>query len=279
MIVLLYNSFSNAGKGARTAQLIIHELVQKGIALEHHCDIWPELIPAEAKIWIVGGDGTLNYFLNKYGILPNPVGIFEGGTGNDLYWKIHGNRSVHNQIDFLLNSQNNIHVDVGQCNEELFINGVGIGFDGEVLKKMKNIRRIGGHLGYLVQVIKTIFSYREQTFSLDFNKQKLSQTLLLLNIGNSSRTGGGFHISPLAEINDGLLNILLCQKLSIINRLRYLPVIEKGNHLSLPFISHYTTTSINITAEKKCFYQLDGELRKAQKFNISILNEKIRVIS
>lgn len=279
MIVLLYNSYSSAGKGIGMAQHIIQILNQKGVELEHYCDKWPASFHFSSKIWLVGGDGTLNYFLNLYGILPNPLGIFEAGTGNDLYWKIYGKRSLQNQIDFLIKSQHNTPIDVGLCNGELFLNSVGIGFDGEVLKKMKSIRKIGGHLGYLIQVIRTIFSFKEKEFCLEFNNLKLNQKFLLLNIGNSSRTGGGFHISPLAEINDGLLDILTCQKLSVLKRLRYLPVIEKGKHLALPFIAHYTTKAIKITANNDCYYQLDGELRKAVNFNIKIMEEKIMMIN
>ena len=49
-------------------------------------------------------------------------------------------------------------IDVARCNNEYFVNMIGLrAFDGEVLRKMKTVRLIGGHLGYLLVVIRLIF--------------------------------------------------------------------------------------------------------------------------
>ena len=52
-------------------------------------------------------------------------------------------------------------VDAASCNDQLYMNSLGIGFDGEVLQSMRTIRWMGGHLGYLLVVLRKIFSFKE----------------------------------------------------------------------------------------------------------------------
>ncbi len=275
MIVLLYNSISGAGNGKKQAQKAMHFLAQKQFPYISYCDNWPETFDSDQTIWLFGGDGTMNFFLNKYGLIANPIALFAGGTGNDVHYKLYGVKSTEEMCDFLLHKAVEKATDVAQCNGEYFINGVGIGFDGEVLKGMSKIRKLGGHLGYLTQVLKVIFAYKEVAFQLAFTGKTENQKLLLLNIANSDRTGGGFMISPLADMHDGKLNLLRCHALPIFKRLRYLPIIQKGKHLGLPFIEHETLSNIQVQTDKSVSYQLDGELREANRFEIEMCKGKV----
>lgn len=275
MILLLYNSVSGAGLGMREAQNAAFYLEQKQISFQSFCDQWPFSFKPDEEVWLFGGDGTLNFFLNTYGLIDNPIAIFAGGTGNDVHTKLYGAISTLQLCEFLLQSAVPTKTDVAMCNNEYFINGVGIGFDGEVLKGMHKIRKLGGHLGYLLQVLKVVFSYKEVTYQMSFNGKSESESLLLLNIANSDRTGGGFRISPLANMHDGKLNLLRCDALPVYKRLRYLPVIQKGKHLELSFIAHETVGAIQIKASERVAYQLDGELREAKDFEISLCEQGV----
>lgn len=269
MIGIFVNPAAGRGKAVQLMTVIENALEGKGIAYNTYADAWPETI-SETEAWIIGGDGTLNYFINKYSQLKIPLVIFKGGTGNDFAWKLYGNRTTEEQILLVLSAPAQ-HVDAATCNGKLFVNSVGIGFDGEVLRSMGAIRKLGGHLGYLWVVIKKIFSFREFSFIISTDNQNSKEKYLLVNIANAPRTGGGFLISPKAEINDGRLNMILCKPLSLLQRLRFLPVIEKGKHLELPFIHHQPIQHTTVSCTHIIYAQLDGELISDQHFGISIL--------
>ncbi len=95
-------------------------------------------------------------------------------------------------------------------------------------------------------------------------------------ITNSTSTGGGFKVSPEAEIDDGKLNMVLCKPLAIVKRLRFLPVIEKGKHLYREFILHKTITTIRTECENETPVQIDGELFTAKTFEIKVLPRHCR---
>lgn len=91
---------------------------------------------------------------------------------------------------------------------------------------------------------------------------------------NGQRAGGGFHIAPLAAIDDGNLEIIMIDKLNPLFRLRWLPVIEKGNHLQLSIVEYSKTKHIIIECEFPIEAHLDGEYYKAKKLEIEILPAK-----
>lgn len=231
---------------------------------------WPGDVNAYCEVWLVGGDGTLNFFLNRYTSISIPIVIFKGGTGNDFATRLYGKMDTAQQVQAVLRMEPR-PVDAGRCNGRLFINGVGIGFDGEVLRSMRSIRLLGGHLGYLWIVIRKIFSFKEGNFRLRYDDRDIEGRFLLVMITNSSQTGGGFMVSPEAKIDDGKLNVVLCRPQPVLKRLQYLPLIEKGKHLNRDFIIHREAGHVKVDCEKETPAQIDGELIHANTYDIDVL--------
>ena len=270
LFLLLINPLANRKRIENIVAQITTELSDRNIAFKSFTGSWPADINIYNEVWIIGGDGTLNYFLNIYTNIGLPIVIFKGGTGNDFVTKLYGKINVAEQIDLVLTAKPK-YVDAAECNGRKFINAVGIGFDGEVLKSMNAIRLIGGQSGYLWLVLQKTFSYNEGHYLIHYNDVLYSGRLLLVIVTNSTTTGGGFKVSPEASIDDGALNMVLCKPLSLLKRLRYLPVIEKGNHLYKEFIQHRTIPSIKIECERETPAQIDGELFHAKMFDIKVL--------
>ena len=269
-VLLLINPLGNKKRIEKIVVQITAVLSQRKIPFESFTATWPAEINIYKEAWIVGGDGTLNYFLNFYKNIEIPIAIFKGGTGNDFATKLYGSISITQQIDAILSAEAKT-VDAAECNGRKFINGVGIGFDGEVLRSINAIRLLGGHLGYLWIVVRKIFSFKEKSYQVQYDDHNLSEKFLLVMITNSTTTGGGFMVSPEAKIDDGKLNMVFCKPLPVLKRLKYLPVIEKGKHLSKTFILHKEVSKVKIVCEKETLAQIDGELISAESFDIKVL--------
>ncbi|MGI8583298.1 MAG: diacylglycerol/lipid kinase family protein [Chitinophagaceae bacterium] len=269
-ILLLINPLTNNKRIEKIVAQISAVLSENKVLFISFIASWPQEINIYKEVWLIGGDGTLNYFLNFYKNIAIPIVIFKGGTGNDFATRLYGKLSIIGQINKVLISEPR-SVDAAECNGRKFINGVGIGFDGEVLKSIKAIRLLGGHLGYLWIVLRKIFSFREKNYQIQYDNNNLSAKYLLVMIANSTTTGGGFMVSPEAKIDDGKLNMILCKPLPVLKRLKYLPVIEKGKHLDKEFILHKEVSEIKIVCDKETLAQIDGELISGKIFDIKIL--------
>lgn len=269
-ICILQNPLPHKKKGDKVAMFVTGSLQKIKISFTLFKANWPETLSEFSDVWIIGGDGTLNYFLNKYRFVHQPLAIFKAGTGNDFFWKLYGNKNMEQQLLHVLSTAPQ-KVDIASCNNMLYANSAGFGFDGEVLRSMNAVRFIGGHAGYLGVVLKKIFRFKEFNFHIQASGRTVEKKCLLVIVNNSSRTGGGFMVTPKANINDGYLDMMLCKELSLIKRLRYLPIIEKGNHMQLPFISYSHEKEVYIKTEETIYAQLDGELVSGSEFNIQIL--------
>lgn len=269
-ILLLVNPLGNKKRIEKIIVQITAVLSEKKIAFTSFAATWPDKINDYKEAWIIGGDGTINYFLNFYQHIEIPVAIFKGGTGNDFATKLYGRIPVAQQVNALLSAPIK-SVDAAECNGRKFINGVGIGFDGEVLRSIKAIRLLGGHLGYLWIVVRKIFSFKEKLYQIRYDSNDLEEKFLLVMVTNSTTSGGGFMVSPEAKIDDGKLNMVFCKPLPVLKRLKYLPLIEKGKHLAKSFILHKEVTNVKIACEKDTLAQIDGELISAKTFDIKVL--------
>jgi diacylglycerol kinase (ATP) len=269
-IAILVNPLAGNGDSIKLLGWLERELINKQIQFVVFHNDWPHHFQSFSDIWILGGDGSINYFINRFPNCKIPIALFKTGTGNDFSWKLYGD-STNKEIFEKVLSSDAKPVDAGKCNNTLFINSFGIGFDGEILKSMNTIRFLGGHIGYMIAVVLKIFSFREKFFFITSATENWKDKFLLLIINNSSRAGGGFMITPNAEINDGELDLFLCKKLSVFQRLRYLPLLKSGKHNELPFTIERRGKSFQIEAEKELDIQVDGELLSAKTVQINVL--------
>lgn len=152
-IAIVVNKLAGAGLALSISQKIAEQLQQKGIAFELFKEDWPVQFHSFTAIWIVGGDGTLNYFINHYPDISIPLMIFKGGTGNDFHWLLYNDSSLEEQIEKGLNA-NPTTIDAGSCNGKLFLNGLGVGFDGSVASVLQGKQKMAGKLSYLYAIIK-----------------------------------------------------------------------------------------------------------------------------
>jgi len=270
-IAIVTNTLAGNGKAFKLAGKIKTILTGKNISSKIFTETeWDNSIYDFDQVWICGGDGTVNYFVNQFNDIKKPLCIFNGGTGNDFHALLYGKISAEDQIELVFKSSPK-PIDAGKCNGRYFLNGVGIGFEGAVAKSLRGVNKFGGKTSFLLSILKHIFFYKEQHYSITSAERTIEDDFLMISIANGTRYGGGFYVAPLAKPDDGLLDANLVKKLSPLKRLRYLPVIEKGKHIGLPFIEYFNTKKIIITSNLIIQAHLDGEYLESRQLTIEIL--------
>lgn len=272
-IAIVCNPAAGNGKALKVANKISNYLNKKNINFSLFTAQWPQLWNETTEIWIVGGDGTLNYFINQYADLQIPLSIFKGGTGNDFHELLYTGLSIETQIERLLKSTV-CFVDAGMCNEKYFLNGVGIGFDGAIVKDLLSREKSKSKSSYIFSILKNILGYKEKEYRLAFDGQIISQPCFMINVANGNSYGGGFKVAPKASVDDGKLDINIVGKIASLKRFYYVPVIEKGKHLELSFIHYYQTGKIEISASVPVPSHVDGEYFEADNFTIECLPKR-----
>ena len=273
-ISIVCNGLAGGGRAIALSRRIATELQSRNIRNTLYLENWPADFIRFTDVWIVGGDGTLNYFFNKYPGIRLPLVIFNGGTGNDVHSILYKDQSFDEQLQIALTGTPKA-VDAGKCNEKYFINGVGIGFEGAVAKSLTGKKKKrAGKAAFMGTILRKVFFYSSKRYKAASNEFTIEDQKLLISVMNGHRAGGGFRIAPSSAIDDGFLDVVMVDKLHPFLRLRWLPVIEKGKHLDLPFIKHFRTKKLVVTSEVPMDTHLDGEYYSAKRIEIQLLPAK-----
>ncbi|HUS92506.1 MAG TPA: diacylglycerol kinase family protein [Phycisphaerae bacterium] len=231
---------------------------------------------AAAIVW--GGDGTVNEVANGLAgtdvpILPCPVGT-ENLLAKELRVSSHPD-----QVVAALRSGRVVPCDVGRINGRNFLLIIGVGFDGEVVRRL-TATRTGhiSHLSYFWPIWRTFWEHDFPRLRIVADGQEVFDDQGLAFIGNISRYSVGLRICRDAEFDDGLLDLVVfsCREQTALmlhatwTLLRRHPL--KGN------VTYCRAKEIRIETPHPVPSQVDGDLGPTTPLDISVAPERIRLL-
>ena len=77
-IAIICNPVTENEKVVQVTQNIVRILTEKSLEFHQFTDDWPSNLETFTDAWVIGGDGTLNYFINTYPDLKIPICTFKG---------------------------------------------------------------------------------------------------------------------------------------------------------------------------------------------------------
>ena len=230
-----------------------------------------------SDIILIGGDGTINLAINQLNSLELPIGIIPAGSGNDYVKSMNIGRSLPEQIHTSING-NLKQVDVGQCGDRLFVNGFGLGFDGQIAKSFEENRTIlRGHAAYYYHVLKTLSGFKPLPLQFTVDGEAYEEEVLLLTIAKGTTFGGGFKLTPHSNLSDGEFAISLIRDLKPLRRFLNIHRLQRGSHLGLDEVEFLKGKVIVIQHQPKFIAHVDGELIGSPPFKIKILPKKLNI--
>ena len=233
--------------------------------------------PSITEVFVMGGDGTLNYVVNEIQGLNLPISIVSNGTGNDSVKSLHGVLDFEEQVEIAIHGEIKLF-DLGICNGRYFVNGVGIGFDGQVVKEMVDRGdKQGRNIDYLMTVLRIVAGFKEKKLSFSMDGKVYEKKILLLTISNGTTFGGGFIINPFAVTDDGLLDVCVFNEVRPLKRFWHLPKLKTGSHHKIKYTEFHQASKIEIEPSHELVAHLDGEFIGHPPFSISIKKQALYI--
>lgn len=281
MFVVIMNPTAGGGRSESICQGVC-ELLQLR-AIPHRVEITEseghatDLARAAAlsgckAIVAVGGDGTLCEIAAGLADRACALYFVPCGTGNDFVRVL--NLPV-NPIDALIAQLDGeeVHLDMATVNGRGFINVAGSGFDVDVLREVIRFKHVGkGLLPYLlglISALKKFHSFRAE-LTLDTG-EVLNEAFTIVSIANGRFFGGGMKVAPLAEVTDGLLDVMIIRGLPKFAVPFLLPLFITGLHAKIPAICRVRRCKrVKLTCPGMTF-NMDGELYQMDEADIQIL--------
>ena len=262
----------NPVSGRRTVLSTVREiarLVQDGGAhfevvttrgCGHATDLAAKLPSDCDAVLVVGGDGTVSEVINGLAGRRTPVVILRTGTENLLARALAMPTDASRVAETLLHGTP-FHCDVGILNGERFIAVVGVGFDAECVQRLTRTRR--GHVSYpdyFWPIWRSFWEHRFPQLQIDVDGETLFEGQGLALVSLIKTYGGRLHLFPEAQLDDGLLDLLIfsCESRWELGTHAVRALLRR--HIGRPGVIYRQCRSVHITSRDEVPVQIDGNV-------------------
>lgn len=233
------------------------------------------------SVFAMGGDGTVNEVINgiasqtykpKFGFLPL-------GTVNDLARALEIPLDVEQAIE-QFDHQRVKSIDIGQVNEQYFINVVAVGTIPQAINNVAVEQKTKfGKLAYIFSGITEFINneFYEFNMTIDDNSFNIQSSLILVGLTNS--IGGLEHLLPEAQVNDGYLHIVYLKDQHLFDTIKAVPQLLSGITSSSDNLEYRIAKEITIKSHQnnELISNVDGDEGDLLPLNIKILPNYISI--
>ena len=262
---VIYNPLAGNGKAKEDSQLLQMVLDEQ---LEYYdmtrITNYAAFISGMEKedyLVIVGGDGTLNRFVNDTDGLEiaHEILYFPTGTGNDFAKDMGMGENPHSITAYLKDLPS---VEI-KGKRYRFINGVGFGIDGYCCEVGDELRKIPGkkvnYTGIAIKGLLFHFAPRNAKVTVD-GKEYAYKNVWIAPTMHGKFYGGGMIPTPKQDRDSGKLSLMLFHGAGRIRTLCVFPSIFKGEHVKhTKMVAVHTGKEITVEFDRPTPLQIDGE--------------------
>ncbi|HWC22804.1 MAG TPA: diacylglycerol kinase family protein [Flexivirga sp.] len=195
----------------------------------------------------LGGDGMVRAVAAGLVDTDASLGIIAGGRGNDFIGKLGIPKDVAAAAAIVADGKDRT-IDVLDLDGRICVGNVSLGMDSTVQHHADNARRIKGHWVYLYGVIRAVAQPQRIDLVLTIDGERSEFRGYSAGFANSGRYGGGLKLSPEAEVDDGLIDVVLLRDVFLPKLGVELAAFNLGKHDRHPDIGFSHAREVRIEA-------------------------------
>ena len=247
---------------------------------------------------IAGGDGSINYFLNRLLNIVEPdvwkeikIGAVGIGSSNDFHKPFLYQNTIA-QVPFKLNFKNAELRDVGclvfkkdrKLLRKYFLINASLGITAEGNHFFNNpdfilryLKKVSTQIAITYAVLKNILRYKNFQIKMEINNESFTTHISNLGIIKSPFFTGKLRYQSDPLPDNGLFDLHLYESLSRVKLLKLFYNLSKGlSDISLNK-KFWRTDRITISSDKEFAVEFDGEVITTKTVKFSIIPRLIKV--
>lgn len=221
-------------------------------------------------VCVLGGDGTIRHVAQVLAGTSMPLGLLPGGTGNLLALNLHvPGDSLEAAVRVAVAGQDR-PVDVGwvvldagtrQASRKAFVVMAGMGFDADIMEKTsQELKDTVGWPAYISGGVRGMFQGRfKMTLGVDGGEARTYRTRTIV-AGNCGRLVGGITLMPEAQLDDGVLDVLIMSPRGLASWARVAAHVITKRTSALPALERFRARTLDVTVEEPRPVQADGDV-------------------
>jgi diacylglycerol kinase (ATP) len=285
-IALLTNPVSGRGRGTRTAAIAVPRLREAGFLVRQLQPRNVEEARAAARaavddgvetLVVVGGDGMAHLAVQVLAHRETTLGIIPAGTGNDAARYFGIPRTDPEAAADVVVAGRIRTVDLGLAGEAYFLCVLSAGFDAVVNERANAMTRLQGRMRYHVATLAALRVFEPVDYTLVLDGETTRVAAMMVAVGNGPSFGGGLRITEGAELDDGLLDVVLFHPMGKAELVRTFPRLFNGTHTRHPAYEHHRVRQVTVAAEGVVAYA-DGERLGPLPLTVTAAPAALRVL-
>lgn len=281
MWLLAINPTSGRGKGSVVGQQVANFLSERKIqyrivtganALQFQENLRKESSSASLII-AVGGDGLLHMAIQIAAHKNLPLVTIPAGTGNDFVRALGWDPEKPLEPLWAAINSSATFIDLGNVDGEYFGAIASTGFDSLVNERANKMRFPKGPAKYNVAMALELPRFQPLQYKFVIDGKSYEREAMLIAAGNGNSYGGGMLVCPNAELQDGLLDLMILNPVSKREFVMIFPSVYEGKHIEHPQVEIIRAKEIYIEADAICY--ADGERVGPMPATISVAEKAL----
>ncbi|MBV9212905.1 MAG: diacylglycerol kinase family lipid kinase [Actinobacteria bacterium] len=284
-LAVLVNPTAGAGRALRALPPITAELerlraefrVIETSSAEHARKEARASAESGEAVAALGGDGLVGTLAGVMCGTDVPLAVLPGGRGNDLA-RVLGIPVEPAAAARVAVEGEARAIDVAHVDEATYVGIASCGFDSEANRIANESKLIRGNLVYLYAALRALAAWKHASFEVTVDGERHAARGYSVAVANSKAYGGGMYLAPHAEIDDGLLDVVISRESSKLHFLRGLPKVFDGSHVDDPNLSFVRGRDIRIEADRPFTVYADGDPIAEVPVEIRVARRVLRVM-
>jgi YegS/Rv2252/BmrU family lipid kinase len=162
---------------------------------------------------------------------------------------------------------------------QYYLNILGVGLIADILKLTNEKLKVFGSLGYSLAVLMRLAKGMRNRMLLTVDGEQIEIRDSALVISNSKYTGGSMKIAPMADTQDGLVDMVIFQEVNRRDILNIFSRVFKGTHVSHPKVRTFHAAEIVIDSCPQELLMADGELLGLTPLRLKVLPGELAILA
>lgn len=224
-----------------------------------------------------GGDGTISEVASGLVGTGIPLGIIPCGTFNNIATSLGLPPRDHHRAATIILAGKTRDIDVGKVNGYYFFEAAGVGLDASIFPIGEEIK--GGHYYKLFEASRRFLMYHpaEMSIVLDNTREVTVQAPMVV-VANGPYYGSAFNIAPEAVMDDGVFSVVIFETCTRLEVARYFAATSGRRKSSLPCISTYRASQVEIKSDTPLPAHADGRPIGTAPLSLQTIHKRLRVI-
>jgi YegS/Rv2252/BmrU family lipid kinase len=286
-IRLIVNPSAGGGRAARLLPAVESAMRSHGFpfrvdrtqSIEHARELARAARDAGELAVAMGGDGLAGAVAGELQGTGGVLGVLPGGRGNDFMRTLGIPHDIAAACEVIASGQERM-IDVGEVDGRPFIGIASCGFDSEANKIANETKLVQGNLVYAYAALRALAAWTPARFELEIDgRERIAFPGYSLGACNTKAYGGGMFVAPDAQLDDGLLDVVMYSRGTKRRFLLNLTKCFQGRLQESPSVHVVRAREVRISADRPFTMYADGDPIAELPATIRVHPKVLRVLA